>query len=92
MLGLDYDVVVELYKAACFTLPTFFPEPLCAVINPINRYCIDLQKEGVRWDRKREMRRAVGDFRLTLSHQVSRHAESSGDTATFQDPPVAFTM
>uniref|UniRef100_A0A7S0R907 Uncharacterized protein n=1 Tax=Pyramimonas obovata TaxID=1411642 RepID=A0A7S0R907_9CHLO len=68
MIGLDYAVVVELYKAACFTLPTFFPEPLCAVINPLERYCIDLTARGVRWDRKREMRRATGGFRLSLSH------------------------
>ena len=33
----------------------------------MERYCIDLTAAGVRWDRKREMRRAVGGFQLTLS-------------------------
>merc|ERR1712194_48753 len=37
-----YEVVLELYLLACYTLPTFYPYPLCAVINPEKRYCIDL--------------------------------------------------
>ena len=28
---------------ACYTLPTFIPMPFCAAINPMERYCLDLE-------------------------------------------------
>ena len=70
MNGLDPDVVREVYICAGFTLPGYVPRPLCAVINPARRYCIDLLHEPrIRWDRNRAFRKHAGDFAVTVNLQ-----------------------
>jgi hypothetical protein len=44
-MELDYALVKKLYEYACYTLPTFFPPPCIGIINPGQRYCIDLRAE-----------------------------------------------
>lgn len=72
--GLDDEIVFELYLCACFTLPSFLPRPLCAVINPEKRYCLDLLwkdpangNKTARWDRNKTVRKYAKDLRITVN-------------------------
>ncbi|CAD7962774.1 unnamed protein product [Amoebophrya sp. A120] len=86
-LDSDPDLVLELYALACFTLPTFLPPPTCFVINPEQRFCIDLlQRPNIKadlssaaanesalalWGKCKMVRRYAKDLRITVNKQFS---------------------
>eukprot|EP00931_Biecheleriopsis_adriatica_P055589 TRINITY_DN32906_c0_g1_i1.p1 TRINITY_DN32906_c0_g1~~TRINITY_DN32906_c0_g1_i1.p1 ORF type:complete len:524 (+),score=80.62 TRINITY_DN32906_c0_g1_i1:48-1619(+) len=80
IFDLSFDTVLELFMLACFTLPTFRPWPMCAVINPEERYCIDLLPSSGAppdcWARSKMVRRHAKDLRVTVNLQFRKSVEA----------------
>lgn len=90
-LFLTEEVMLELYLNACYTLPGFLPEPLCAVINPEERFCIDLRSpQACGFHRSKMVRRHRKDFTMSVNcdfagalkklQQYHKAPEKSGNT------------
>lgn len=85
-LSYDYEFWMQLYEHALFTLPSQ-GSPLLGIINPEQRYCIDL-KTDVRWDKNKKLRRHRSLYRMTINKDFAQalkdvrsyHLEKSGST------------
>jgi hypothetical protein len=73
VLDHSYEFWVRLYQHALFTLPEA-GSPMVGVINPENRYCIDLTR-NVRWDKSKKLRRKKGEFSMSINRDFARSIE-----------------
>jgi hypothetical protein len=73
ILDQSYEFWVRLYQHALFTLPSE-GTPVVSVINPEQRYCVDLTC-NVRWDKSKKLRRHRGKFFMSINRDFKQSIE-----------------